>query len=294
MSEQIYDQLKSLGYATVPKVIDQAQCGHLVEILKKINNSRNSASIATHDKSTIEERRFIEATGQILLRDCLLDRPENFLPFINLELVMSLLNHLFGELPVLDGFSASTTYKRDPMYSHPPKVHIDSRLAIPQIENSTHLGVMICLDEFNQDNGGIKLWPGSHTSGLVVHKEPSFRDAEPPGAHHVYMPAGSIIFFLGQTWHQIGTSQTEQSRWALLLTYTRWWIKPQTDYTLCGSAIFDICNAEQKSLLGFTSMPSHNRFIRSKTLTDPSAIPDKYDEVSKLRSCAQPSSRPSE
>ena len=140
-----------------------------------------------------------------MLRVCLLDRPDIFLEFINLPLLASVLGLLFGEMPLLDGFSASTTYNRNPRYSRPPKIHIDSRLATPEIVNTTHLATMICLDDFTESTGGLRVWPGSHKSGIVVHKDSSFKDNQPPGVQTLHPLSGSLVFFLGQTWHQIGS-----------------------------------------------------------------------------------------
>ncbi|MDB3945476.1 phytanoyl-CoA dioxygenase family protein [Gammaproteobacteria bacterium] len=275
-AHSVYGQLSSDGYSVIPNIVSKAKCKELIEVLNQLRIDRENSSTTNHTESTKEERWFIEATGQILLRDCLLDRPDVFLEFINCPLLMSVLDLLFGEMPVLDGFSASTTYDRDPRYSHPPKIHIDSRLATPEIVNTTHLVTMICLDDFTESTGGLRVWPGSHKSGIVVHKDYNFDDFGSEGVRNLHPPSGSLVFFLGQTWHQIGTSCTNATRWGLLLTHTRWWIKSQTDYTLCGEEMFSLCTKEQKSLLGFASITPKNRFVKSKSIIPADNIPSNY------------------
>ena len=278
-AEGAYEGLAKNGYAVVPDIVPEVECSGLVNVLNQLKNDRENASTEGHTESTKEERRFVEASGQVLLRDCLLDRPEVLLNFVDLPLVTMMLSRLFGEMAILDGFSASTTYQRDPRYSHPPKIHIDSRLAMPEIDNTTHLATMICLEDFTESNGGIKIWPGSHRSAIVPHKDPHVKDRHHPGFVTLFPARGSLIFFLGQTWHQIGTSYTQQSRWSLLLTHTRWWIKPQTNYTHCGEKMFSLCTTQQKVLLGFASIVPDNRFIKSKTIIAADAIPDDYSDA---------------
>ena len=278
-AEGAYEELAKHGYAVVSNVVPGVKCSKLVNVLNQLKRDRENASTVGHTESTIEERRFIEASGQVLLRDCLLDRPEVFLEFVDLPLVTMTLSRLFGEMAILDGFSASTTYQRDPRYCHPPKIHIDSRLAMTEIHNTTHLATMICLEDFTESNGGIKIWPGSHRSGVVAHKHPHVKDRQCPGFVTLFPARGSLIFFLGQTWHQIGTSRTQQSRWGLLLTHARWWIKPQTNYTHCGEKMFSLCTTQQKVLLGFASIIPDNRFIKSKTIIGADTIPDDYSDA---------------
>ena len=48
-------------------------------------------------------------------------------------------------------------------------------------------------------------------------------------------PKGSLSNILGQLWHQIGKNFNNDRRWAILIHYKRWWIKPSTDFTKCGT-----------------------------------------------------------
>ena len=42
---------------------------------------------------------------------------------------------------------------------------------------------------------------------------------------------GSLIIFLGQTWHQLGKNYSGDKRWGVLFHLKRWWIKPSTNYS---------------------------------------------------------------
>ena len=112
------------------------------------------------------------------------------------------------------------------------------------VAQTTHALVMICVDDFTAGNGGTRVWPGSHKSGVLVHKTHGFADEDLPGQLEIHAAKGSMLFILGQTWHQIGTNIDNSNRWALVFAYTRWWVKPQTDYTQCGNQrvlLEDVC-----------------------------------------------------
>ena len=84
---------------------------------------------------------------------------------------------------------------------------------------------------------------------------------------YVEAKKGSIVFFLGQTWHQIGKNTNFKSRWGVLCHYKRWWIKPSTDFTKCGPAIYKLLNRKQKELFGFNSIsPKFNLKKQTKVL----------------------------
>ena len=89
---------------------------------------------------------------------------------------------------------------------------------------------------------------------------------------------GSLVFFLGQTWHQIGTNLNKEDRWGILIHYKRWWIKPQTNFTKCGNKIFKMLNNKQKKILGFNSISPEFNF---KTNTREVKTVRKISSVSK-------------
>ena len=271
--------LTNFGYAKIDKVLPAETCSSLSAMFDEIRLLRDEVLDNPHTEDTREEKSFVEATGQILMRDIIFQRPDFLLPFINLPPVMQVMSNILDDVVILDAHSASNSYRRDPRYRHPPKVHVDSHIAIKEVSQTTHVLVMICLDDFTAGNGGTRVWPGSHKSGVLVHKTPGFADEELPGQLEIHAAKGSMLFMLGQTWHQIGTNIDNSNRWALVFVYTRWWVKPQTDYTQCGEDIFNRCNTEQKALLGFSSRPPKNTMIRHKTLVDPALIPDNYNDA---------------
>jgi hypothetical protein len=85
---------------------------------------------------------------------------------------------------------------------------------------------MWALDDFTEANGATRLVPGSH------RWEP---DRQPgPGTETVAaeMPAGSVMFYLGNLWHGGGANRTDQPRLGVILEYVVSWLRPQENHCL--------------------------------------------------------------
>ena len=157
------------------------------------------------------------------------------------------------------------------------KPHIDSHIASSVFKNTLDIVVFHCVDDFKHNNGATRVWPFSHTTGVICHKE--YGASTYVGETVAEAPKGSLIFLLGQTWHQIGANISGVRRWGILSHYKRWWIKPTTDYTKCGREVFNLLTEEQKVLLGFSSRPPTYDSVRLKTNVEPGDIPKDYDEA---------------
>ena len=88
--------------------------------------------------------------------------------------------------------------------------------------------IMYCLNDFTELNGGTRLVPKSHLTGLqpppdVPHMVPSI------GAE---AKAGSAILFEGRMWHGTGANRSNGPRLGLLATYCAPQFRPQENYTL--------------------------------------------------------------
>ncbi len=279
--KNVISDLNKFGYAKLDNVIPHGICSSLSKTFDELRVLREQVSGKECSEATREEKRFVEASGQVLLRDILFQRPDVLLPFLNLPPVMEVVSEILDDVVILDAHSASNSCYRDPLYRRSPTIHVDSPLAIRDITQTTHIAAMICVEDFTAGNGGTRVWPGSHKSGIVVHKTPGYSGNQIPGHVEIHANKGSILFLLGQTWHQVGTNIDDSSRWAMIIFYTRWWVKPATDYTQCGEDLFNLCSTEQKSLLGFASKPPQNRMLRHKMLVNPDDISQNYNEAAR-------------
>ncbi|GAC32633.1 phytanoyl-CoA dioxygenase family protein [Paraglaciecola polaris] len=81
------------------------------------------------------------------------------------------------------------------------------------------------IDEFTDENGATVIIPGSHLLGQEIVTD---RSQTIP----VVMPAGSVVFFLGTTWHGGGANQSESTRLAATCQYCEPWLRPQENFFL--------------------------------------------------------------
>lgn len=234
-------ELEKKGYSIIPNVIKKKDCDFLKEKLEKLHKSLKN------NPNFIDEG---SKGGQIIIRDLVMRDPKIFLKCISLKKITNILNKIFNDKFILNNIMASNSLNVKNKFNR--KIHIDSRLPINVFNLTTDVVATICLDNFEVNNGATKVWPGSQKSGIRIHhanKKITNRKFK-----HLTAQKGSVAITLGQTWHQVGKNLTNNSRWSILVHYQRWWMKPATDFTRCGSKIYKMLTNEQKELFGFTSI----------------------------------------
>ena len=260
-------KLRSNGYLIVNDVFNQKKCitlkNDLISIYKKLDKTHN-----------IEGKK----VGQITIRDLVLIDPDKFLNLIDFNLINEIAKGVFQDEYILENIMASNSINVSNQYKS--MAHIDGHLPVKDVNLTTDLVAIICLDNFTKKNGATKIWPKSHLSGIHIHKNGNEKFLKNKKFTLLNAEKGSIGFILGQTWHQIGQNITNDSRWSIIIHYKRWWIKPSTDFTKCGTSIFNKLNSTQKKLLGFTSIsPKFNlkKLKRNlKTLRKIKKVPKEY------------------
>ena len=111
------------------------------------------------------------------------------------------------------GESAQNLHRDDGVYPlprpHPPLV----------------VNTMWALDDFTEDNGATIVVPGSHRWGDEAP------DDSTPTVRAV-MPAGSVMFFVGDVFHAGGANNTDSPRLGVILEYCAGWLRPQENHFL--------------------------------------------------------------
>jgi ectoine hydroxylase-related dioxygenase (phytanoyl-CoA dioxygenase family) len=270
LTKKITKDLSKNGYSIVNNFITKNQCDIIIESLEKLK------------KSSLKNKRFIDENshnGQFIIRDLPLRDPKTYLKLIDKNIIMNVLKKIFKEPFILDNCQASRSLNVQSNYK--TLVHIDSHLPCKYFDNTSDIVVCLCLNDFTRENGAIKIWPKSHLSNIRIQNHREYVKKIKKKFVHCEATKGSIIFFLGQTWHQIGKNTNSKKRWGVLFHYKRWWIKPSTDWTKCGSKIFSLLNNKQKELFGFTSIsPKFNLKTQNrnlKTLRKPKQLNKNYN-----------------
>lgn len=271
-TKKILKKIFKDGYCHHENVLSKKECKKYIEGIINLKNKI---------KKDINFESKVLNQGQEVIRDIVLRDPDVFLNIIDNDLVNKVLYEIFKETFILDGCVASNSVNVKVNYS--ALVHIDAHLASNINSNTSDVVVLFCLDDFTKENGATKIWPGSHLSGVRIQNSKNYKKLIKK--KHVYAEGkkGSIFFFLGQTWHQIGKNVNGNSRWSILCHYKRWWIKPGKDFTKCGATFYNKLNQNQKKLFGFNSIPPKFNFKTKtgmlKTLRKPSVLNQSYKKV---------------
>ena len=269
-----YQKLLKNGHCIIKNVFDANYCEKLVKKIDKLYIDKRKR------KKDIDEGTIF---GQQIIRDLVLRDPKTFLRLIDNKKIIKILNNLFKDSFILENIMASNSLNVKNNYKR--IVHIDSHLPTQDPKLTTDAVAMICLDDFKKENGATKIWPKSHLSGIKIHHEKNKLKNKKKKHVYVEAPKGSLVIFLGQLWHQVGKNINNKRRWAILIHYKRWWIKPSTDFTKCGNKIFKLLNKKQKELFGFNSIVPKfnlkNQSRNAKTLRNIKSIGKSYTEALK-------------
>lgn len=184
-----------------------------------------------------------------------LDDTDTLDPIIEHPIALGLLdalfepNYLLSQLQVIDiapGETAQGLHPDDLFYPWPrPR---------PALGAAT----IVAIDDFTADNGATMVIPGSHTWDDHFPTE-----AEIAGAVPAVMPAGSMLFFLGTTWHGGGANHTDHSRMCVTAQYCRPWCRPQENFSLSVSRSRAARSSEHiRRLIGYSIHPPFMGFVR--------------------------------
>ncbi len=127
--------------------------------------------------------------------------------------ILPLLEHYLGKSLILGSLNARIVRPGDPDQG----LHSDIPQEMLNANSPVMMNTVWMLDDFSPTNGGTRVVPGSHKSGLATPPETaSVKHIAQPEA-----PAGSVIVFNGQTWHAGGANTGTANRHALFGHYRK-------------------------------------------------------------------------
>ena len=131
--------------------------------------------------------------------------------------------------------------------------HIDSYVPFKG-KFPTIIQCLIALEKQNLKNGCTFVVPKSHLSGRYPNQKTDYKKAI-----NILSNSGDLVIWDARIWHGTRENKTANSRWALIATFMRHWIKPRLDATRnISKNYFSKLTNEQKALLGFCSIPPHD------------------------------------
>jgi ectoine hydroxylase-related dioxygenase (phytanoyl-CoA dioxygenase family) len=126
-------------------------------------------------------------------------------------------------------------------------------------------------DDVNKENGTTVIVPGSHKVKKYA------KNNEIKKKIYIKAKKGSLLIFNANLWHGGSSKKNDKSRWALVLGYARWFIKPSFDYMKnTPIKVYNKLSPKQKSLLGFNLVPPKDEFTRMRRRSEFFEKPEKY------------------
>jgi ectoine hydroxylase-related dioxygenase (phytanoyl-CoA dioxygenase family) len=148
-------------------------------------------------------------------------------------------NYLLSQLQVIDiqpGEAAQPLHYDDGFYT------------VPRPRKALGAATIFAVDPFTEDNGATVVVPGSHTWGDRLPTP-----ADEARAKSIVMPPGSLLFFLGTTWHGGGQNRTDKSRMCVTAQYCAPWCRQQENYALSISRErVKQCSEHVQRMLGYS------------------------------------------
>lgn len=104
-------------------------------------------------------------------------------------------------------------------------------LRIPGMQ--LQISALWALNDFTVENGATRVVLGSHleTDPDKYYNREHY-DAEPEGLVQAVMPKGSLLLYLGTTWHGGGANRTDTPRAGLVNTYALGWLRQEENMYL--------------------------------------------------------------
>ena len=257
--------LETYGFAVVENVLSSKECMLVGKILDELeeNLEQNSNS------------GFIQTESLIQLINVHYQRPKELMQYINKKQITDIVSSVLKDDYCLSNFNASR-----PLYSidngtKRSRIHIDSRQPCRDSNSTSQIVAMYCIDDFTQKNGATIVVPMSNHSGIDPRNVLNSEKYAIP----IEAKAGSVVYILGQTWHDIGKMIEDQRRWGIIAYYSKWWIKPTYDFVQsCTDEIYAGLSIAQKKLRGFNTIPPAKFHLRQKTKIDQSLLPEDLEE----------------
>ena len=180
------------------------------------------------------------------------DKGEIFRELCSDPYILSIMEPILGDDLMLSSYAANLLHPGAPAQ----EAHVDypywdlhTREHWPQTLNSSFflaIETVLMLDEFTVDNGASAILPGSQTRASWPAPDGFRQDSI-----RVTGPAGSLFMFPALLWHAGQRNNSNESRGALLGSYTCKSIKPIEDWSRCISDdTIRVASDRMKSLLG--------------------------------------------
>lgn len=241
--------IKEQGYTLIPQVFSPFEVKYLFMLVKKYYEE-------TKDKTSKDVPYLNQSTPNIYN---LQSKDLNFInALFKLDNVEEILKYFLNDkwykpIPqdqpnyILRHFGARSSNEALPL-------HIDS--FIPYIgEEVIAMQVAIMLEDSTLSNGCTTVIPGSHQSGKYAG------DKMIGPIIPLEAKAGDILIWDSRLHHAATKNTTQGTRWAMIATFTRWWIRQMFEITdSLPKDIYEVLTPKEKFILGYGVIPYKDEY----------------------------------
>ena len=186
-------QLHALGFCVIPNVVPMAK-------LTRISEAYDRAFAA----ATAPDLRTSSSGGDTRLID-LVNRGAEFDELYMVEPVLSACLDTIGPRFLLSSFLGRTVLPG----AAAQRLHVDVR---PDQDAWPLVGFIVMVDEFRGDNGATRFVPGSHHSETSTNAREGNHRPDDGSQVPACGQAGSVIVYLGSTWHGYSANRSTTPR----------------------------------------------------------------------------------
>ena len=206
--DQAVTEIKLYGFTLVHDVLNHDEIQTYKEALIRLTESSGQADYANRNAMSL----------------CIFNLPSLdplFFNVIDHPVILPILEYFLEPSLVLGSLSSRIVRPGDGSQDF----HSDIPGNMLNFRSPVMMNTVWMLEDFSARNGGTRVVPGSHLSGL---------DGPPDGMsvrhyHQSNAPAGSVLLFNGQCWHGSGQNTSDTNRYAMFGHYRKSMLMFQLD-----------------------------------------------------------------
>lgn len=265
--DKIIKKINKDGYVVLPNMISSNFC----EKLKIILNKDYEKYSKKYFKSTKTSKLADKSSEKVVFN--LHNKNLIWFKLFENKKILKILDKILkqGSFKDSEPYYLNNISARCPVKGHKGQpIHLDSNLA--GVNYNIIVNVMWLLDDFNSENGSTYIVPKSHIKKKYANNNKFIKNKI-----IVKAKRGSVLIFNANLWHGGTQKNNNNSRWAVLLGYARWFIKPSFDYMKnTPNKIYNKLTKKQKCLLGFNLIPPKDEFTRMSRRSNFFEKPENY------------------
>tara|TARA_X000001036_G_scaffold426598_1_gene454190 strand:+ start:2184 stop:2999 length:816 start_codon:yes stop_codon:yes gene_type:complete len=247
-------EIERNGFVIIKDLISKNECDKFKSLLEMYHKKYHKKyAFNKKNKSSLADKTLEKVVFNLHNKDLIWFKLfQNKIIISILDIVLKKGSFKNSEPYYLNNISARTPLKGN----KGQQIHVDSNL--PGVNYNIVTNVQWLLDDFNKENGSTYLVSKTHK----VQKYAYGKNIK----NKILIKAnqGSVLVYNANLWHGGSEKKNNKTRWALILGYARWFIKPSFDYMLnTPLKIYKKLNKKQKSLLGFNLIPPRDEFTRT-------------------------------